>query len=118
MFSPKLSNFGQIIKNGTIFAYEKINKNAMDKEKAKEFIFYDMFSPGDKETIYISKDLDKLIEMNDGSLNSIYAVVDTESGEKLFCMDFAYSGEPIIMQVFLHKDYFMKAMWNREVKHI
>lgn len=90
----------------------------MDKEKAKEFIFYDMFSPGDKETIYISKDLDKLIEMNDGMLNSIYAVVDTESGEKLFEMDFAYSGEPIIMRMFLHKKFFMDHYWNREVIHV
>ena len=90
----------------------------MDKEKAKEFIFYDMFSDVDNETIYVSNDLDKLIEMNEGGLSMIYAVVDTDNGEKLFMMDFAYSGEPIITRVFLHKDYFFKAMWNKEVKHI
>jgi len=75
----------------------------MDKEKAKEFIFIDNI----EDKIYISKNLDTLIELNDGSLIGIYAVVDTESGEKLFEMDFAYSGEPIIMRVFLHKKYFM-----------
>lgn len=78
----------------------------MDKERAKEFIFLDTLHTDDK--IYISQDLDKLIALNEGSLVSIYAVVDTESGEKLFEMDFAYSGEPIIMRVFLHKDYFMR----------
>ncbi len=87
----------------------------MDKEKAKEFIFFDMFGKTSKdEVIYISKDIDKLIEMNNGSLNSIYGVVDTESGEKMFNMDFAYSGEPILMGVFLHKKFFMDHYWNRE----
>ena len=84
----------------------------MDTAKAKEFIFLDLWND---EKIYISKDLQTLIDMNDGSLNSIYAVVDTESGEKLFDMDFAYSGEPIIMRVFLHKKFFMDHYWNREI---
>ena len=86
----------------------------MDKEKAKEFLFYDIL----EEKIYISTDLDKLIEINEGSLTGIYAVVDTDNGEKLFEMDFAYSGEPIIMRVFLHKDFFMRHYWNREVIHV
>lgn len=86
----------------------------MDKEKAKEFIF---FEPLD-EIIYISKDIDKLIELNEGSLANVYAVVDTETGEKLFEMDFAYSGEPIIMRVFLHKDFFMKHYWNRPIRNV
>lgn len=84
----------------------------MDTAKAKEFIFLDLWN---NDKIYISKDLQTLIDMNDGSLNSIYAVVDTESGEKLFDMDFAYSGEPIIMRVFLHKKFFMDHYWNREI---
>lgn len=84
----------------------------MDTAKAKEFIFLDLWND---EKIYISKDLQTLIDMNDGSLTSIYAVVDTESGEKLFEMDFAYSGEPIIMRVFLHKKFFMDHYWNREI---
>lgn len=84
----------------------------MDAVKAKEFIFLDLWND---EKIYISQDLQKLIDLNGGSLNSIYAVVDTESGEKLFEMDFAYSGEPIIMRVFLHKKFFMDHYWNREI---
>jgi hypothetical protein len=86
----------------------------MDKEKAKEYLFYDNL----EEKIYISKNIDSLIELNEGSLAGIYAVVDTDNGEKLFEMDFAYSGEPIIMRVFLHKDYFMKYYWNREVINV
>lgn len=86
----------------------------MDKERAKEFVFYDIID----EVIYISKDVYKLIDINDGRLTGIYAVVDTESGEKLFEMDFAYSGEPIIMRVFLHKDYFFRYLWNRKIVNI
>ena len=83
----------------------------MDKERAKEFIFVDMEKDG--QPMYITKDLDKLIKLNDGSLIGVYAVVDTEAGEKLFEMDFAYSGEPIIMRVFLHKKYYMD-YWQSE----
>lgn len=86
----------------------------MDKERAKEFIFFEPL----EEIIYISKDVYKLIELNEDSLGNIYAVVDTESGEKLFEMDFAYSGEPIIMRVFLHKEFFMKRFWNRPIRNV
>lgn len=84
----------------------------MDKEKAKEFIFHDT-EHDDK--IYISKNIDELIDLNNGSLLNIFAVVDTENGEKLFEMDFAYSGEPIIMRVFLHKKYFMDYYYSSEI---
>ena len=30
-------------------------------------------------------------------------------------MDFAYSDEPILMRVFLHKDYFVKYHWTTKV---
>ena len=84
----------------------------MDKERAKEFIYYD----DDNNIIYISKDVQTLIELNPRhNLNWIYAVVDTENGEKLFEMDFAYSGEPIIMRVFLHKKYFMDYHWTAKI---
>jgi len=77
----------------------------MDIARAKEFIYYD----DDTNTIYISTDIQKLIDINPHhDLTWIYGVVDTESGEKLFEMDFAYSGEPILMRVFLHKDYYME----------
>jgi len=75
----------------------------MDKAKAKEFIFLDTIDTICTNKIYVSKDLDKLIDMNNGSLISIYAVVDTASGEQLFDMDFDYSGEPIITRAFIHK---------------
>ena len=77
----------------------------MDIARAKEFIYYD----DDTDTIYISTDIQKLIDINPyHDLAWTYGVVDTESGEKLFDMDFAYSGEPILMRVFLHKDYYME----------
>lgn len=76
----------------------------MDKEKAKEFIFLE----SDESKIYISKNVYDLIKLNDNSPIGVYAVVDTENGEKMFNMDFDHSGEPIITRVFLHKEYFLK----------
>lgn len=76
----------------------------MEKVKAKEFLFD---SPK-RHKIYISKDLQKLIDMNDGELFFIYAVIETESGDTLMNMDFSYSGEPIIMRRFIHKDFLLK----------
>lgn len=76
----------------------------MDKEKAKEFLFDDQ----KRHKIYISKDLQKLIDMNDGELFFIYAVIETESGDTLMNMDWSYDGEPIIMRRFIHKEYLIK----------
>jgi hypothetical protein len=82
----------------------------MDKEKAKEYLFDDPKS----HKIYISKDLQKLMNMNDGELFFIYAVIETESGDTLMEMDWSYSGEPIIMRRFIHKDYLIEYK-NKEV---
>jgi hypothetical protein len=90
----------------------------MDKEKAKEYIFLDTVNMLNTDKIYVSRDLDTLIKMNDGSLTSIYAVVDTESGENLFEMDFNYCGEPIIMGRFIHKEFFMKWHDHLEVVNV
>lgn len=85
----------------------------MDKERAKEFLFD--ADAIDENKIYISKDLQKLIDMNNGRLIGIFAVIDTESGETLMNMDWAYSGEPIIMGRFLHKEFFLSANSTQEV---
>lgn len=76
----------------------------MDKEKAKEFIFHDKES----HIIYISKDLQKLLDKSEGELFFIYAVLETESGETLMKMDWSYAQEPIIMSRFLHTEFFFK----------
>ncbi len=88
----------------------------MDKERAKEFLFD--ADAIDESKIYISKDLQKLIDMNNGRLIGIFAVIDTESGETLMHMDWAYSGEPIIMGRFLHKEFFLNANSWEEVVQI
>lgn len=85
----------------------------MDKEKAKEFLFDDQV----RNKIFISKDLQKLMDMNKGSLCFIYAVLETESGENLMNMDWSYANEPIIMDRFIHKDFLIKFK-NKEVVHI
>lgn len=82
----------------------------MEKERAKEYLFDDQNS----SKIYISKDLQKLMDMNDGKLYFIYAVVETESGDTLMNMEWSYSGEPIIMFRFIHKEFFLKYK-NKEV---
>lgn len=87
----------------------------MDAARANRFLYYD----DDRNTIYISRDVQRLIDMHPFHLLTwIYAVVDTENGEKLFEMDFAYSGEPIIMRVFLHLDYFMEYHWTAKVVNL
>lgn len=85
----------------------------MDKEQAKEFLFDDEKT----HKIYISKDLQKLIDMNDGELFFIYAVIETESGDILMKMDWSYAGEPIIMQRFLHKEFLIKFK-NKDIIYI
>ena len=86
----------------------------MDKERAKEFLLDD----DDNGKIYISKDLQKLLDMNENSLIGIFAVLETESGETLMHMDWAFSGEPIIMGRFIHKEFFLDANSHKEVVHI
>lgn len=85
----------------------------MDIAVAKEFIYKT------EVAIYISSSL-PLIEEVAGRerLYLAYGVVDTPSGEKLFHIDYAYSGEPILMDVFLHKDYFMKYYDHLKVIHL
>jgi hypothetical protein len=80
----------------------------MDKERAKEFLF----DCPNTNKFYISKNLQTLLDMNDGDLYFIYAVVETESGDTLMNMDWSYSGEPIIMGRFIHKDYLIKYKGN------
>ena len=90
----------------------------MDKERAKAFLFDAGLIGENENKIYISKDLQKLMDMNEGWLINIFAIVETESGDTLMYMDLDYSGEPIIMGRFLHKDYFLQANCNQEVVNI
>lgn len=83
----------------------------MDKEKAKEFIY----APHDEKNIYVSKDIQTLLDRGDNELFWIYAVIDTASGEVLMSMDWSYSGEPIIMSRFIHKAYFLKHYHNKTI---
>lgn len=85
----------------------------MDIAVAKEFIYKR------EGAIYISTDLSRIEEVaGRGKLYLAYGVVDTPSGEKLFHIDYAYSGDPILMDVFLHKDYFMKYYDHLKVIHL
>lgn len=78
---------------------------------AKEYIFNPTF--GDK--IYLSKDLKTLMDKNDGCLIGIYAVLEMPDGLNVFTMDFAYDGDPIIMQRFMHKDSYLKFNNTKEI---
>lgn len=80
----------------------------MDKEKAKAFLFDATYGKNCDEKMYKSKDLQRLLDMNNGNLQFIYAIIDTESGETLMHMDWSYSNEPIIMRRFIHLEYFLK----------
>ena len=87
----------------------------MDKEKAKAFL-YDATHGGDnRKVLFVSKDLQRLLDLNNGELFFVYAIIDTESGETLMNMDWSYSQEPIIMRRFIHLDYFLKYHSNCKV---
>lgn len=76
----------------------------MIKEMAKEYIYRSKCS----RKIYVSKDLERLMIMNEGDLAFIYAVLDTDNGEMLMHMDWSYSEEAIIMGRYLHKAFFLR----------
>lgn len=86
----------------------------MEKEKAKAYLFDATHGNYQGKTIFISKDLQRLIDMNDGELCFIYAIVETKSGDTLMNMDWSYSEEPIIMGRFIHLDYYKKYHWNKQ----
>ena len=81
----------------------------MDISKAKRFVYHDFGNP---EKIYISNNIQPIIDINEHLL-STYAVIDTESVEKMMKVEYAYDGEPIviggILGTFLHYDYYLKA---------
>lgn len=87
----------------------------MEKEKAKAFLFDATHGKNHCNTLYISKDLQKLLDMNDGKLFFIYAIIDTESGETLMNMDWSNSDEPIIMGRFIHKSTFLVYHWDKKL---
>lgn len=87
----------------------------MDKELAKAFLFDATHVKHNCKSLYKSKDLQRLMDMNDGELFFIYAIIETESGETLMNMDWSYSGVPIIMRRFIHLDFFLKYHWNKKI---
>lgn len=72
----------------------------------------------DEKKIYISKDLNKILEKTDGLLVSVYAELEMPNGLTLFTMDFSYSDEPLIMHRFMHIDSFMKFNNDREIVYL
>jgi hypothetical protein len=83
----------------------------MEIAKVKEFMYYDYKS----KLIYKSKWLDRILFISEGSLISVYAILETELGEMLFTTDWSYSEEPIIMDVFMHKDSWLKFNSYRDI---
>ena len=76
----------------------------MNIENATEFIF----RPLDGQTkLYISKDLQKLIDMNNHRLVGIYAVFKIGYTDILMAMCWNKCGEPIVMSKFVDKLFFM-----------
>lgn len=87
----------------------------MDKEKAKAYLFDATHRHDNCKTLYKSKDIEELIDMNNGELYFIYAILETDSGDTLMNMDWSYEGEPIIINRFIHLDYFLKYHWNKQL---
>ena len=76
----------------------------MELEFAKEFIYRDI----DTHTIYITKTVDKLLEIcpKHQIRHSAWAVLDTERGMELFELDMTYSDELFLWMRFMHRDSF------------
>lgn len=87
----------------------------MDKEIAKAFLFDASHDENHCMTLYKSKDLQRLLDMSNGELFFIYAIIDTESGETLMHMDWSYCEEPIIMGRFIHLEFFLNYHCDMEV---
>lgn len=85
----------------------------METVRAKEFLFDDI----ETCNVFISTDLQKLMDMNEGELSFIYAVIETEDGDILANMDWSYAGEPIIMQRFVHKEFLIRYK-NKKIMNI
>lgn len=84
----------------------------MEISNATEFWFMPEMS--ERGIIFISKDLQKLIDMNGGDLFNIYAVVSTASGETLCQIDTNSMGEPCVTSRFIHTDFIKKCYWFEE----
>jgi len=87
----------------------------MDIGLAKEFMLIDDI---DGDTIYISNDLNKILEVNDNSLVGVYGVMDSEDGEVLIHTGWNYSGEPIMMGRFLHKKFFINEYTTKNIVYL
>lgn len=74
-----------------------------------------MYAPEEDKKIYVSKDLQKLLDLSDNRLINVYAILETESGDTLMNMDWSYSGEPIIMDRFIHLEYYLDHYWFKKI---
>ncbi len=72
----------------------------------------------DEKKIYISKDLNKILEKTEGDLISVYAALEMQNGLTLFTMDYSYSDEPLIMHRFMHLDTFFGFYNYREIVYL
>lgn len=79
---------------------------------AKQFIYFPPSLYGN--VIYTSDDLYKILERTDGRLTSVFAVLEMPNGLTLFYMDYTNSGEPMIMDRFMHLDSFKGFTSDRE----
>lgn len=86
----------------------------MDIIKAKAFLY----APVDSDTMYMSKDLWELIDLCGDKRNlkyQIFGIIETESGDTLMNLDWSYSGEPIIMDRFIHLKYYLDYHWTKKL---
>jgi hypothetical protein len=90
----------------------------MEITLAKEFMLHKDF--GDDDKIYFSKDVHKLIDINNGELWGIKAVIDTPKGEKMLPVGKDYDGDLIIEfgLNMIHKTWWLNYYKHCEVIYI
>lgn len=76
----------------------------MDIVKAKAFIYSERASG----VIYHSTDFYSILEVAQGEVAEIKAIIDTPGGEMLCDMGESYGCEPIIMRPFMHYDSYIQ----------
>lgn len=85
----------------------------MDISKVKYFVHHDVLN----YTMIYAKDFETIQTVENYDIG-LYGVIETEEGDVLFEIDWAYSGEPIILKKFMHLKSFLGFYKYRKAKYL
>lgn len=82
-------------------------------DKVKYFVHHDVLAG----IMIYAKDFET-IQSIDGYDIGLYGIVETEEGDVLFKIDWTYSGEPIVMEKFMHVKSFLGFYGRRKMRFL